>query len=49
MSYSDQTKKLLDDAGATEGSMVELKADGQTYKGKLMPHHEFSAPDIVIL
>ena len=49
MSYSDQTKKLLDDAGATEGSMVELKADGQTYRGKLMPHHEFSAPDIVIL
>ena len=49
MSYSDETRKLLEDAGAVEGSMVVLQADGQTYKGKLMPHHEFSAPDIVIL
>ena len=49
MSYSDETKKLLDSAGAVEGSMVVLEADGQTYKGKVMPHHEFSAPDIVIL
>lgn len=49
MSYSDETKKLLDSAGAVEGSMVILESDGQTYKGKIMPHHEFSAPDIVIL
>lgn len=49
MSYSDETKRLLETSGATEGSMVVLEADGQTYRGKLMPHHDFSAPDIVIL
>ena len=49
MSYSDETRKLLDAAGASEGSMVTVEAAGRSYKGKLMPHHEFSAPDIVIL
>ncbi len=49
MSYSDVTKKLLDSAGVTEGTMVSLETGGRTYKGKVMPHHEFSASDIVIL
>ena len=49
MSYSDEVKILLEAAGATEGTTVTLEADGRTYKGKIMPHHEFSAPDIVIL
>ena len=49
MSYSDEVKVLLEAAGATEGTTVTLEADGRTYKGKIMPHHEFSAPDIVIL
>lgn len=49
MSYSDEVKRLLDAAGATEGTTVSLEADGRTYRGKIMPHHEFSAPDIVIL
>lgn len=49
MSYSDEIKVLLEAAGATEGTTVTLEADGRTYKGKIMPHHEFSAPDIVIL
>ena len=49
MSYSDETKGLLEAAGASEGCMVTLEAGGQTYTGKVMPHHEFSAPDIIIL
>ena len=49
MSYSDETKRFLESAGASEGCMVTLETDGQTYSGKVMPHHEFSAPDIVIL
>lgn len=49
MSYSDETKKLLETAGAVEGSTVILEVEGQTYRGKIMPHHEFSAPNIIIL
>ena len=49
MSYSDDTVRLLEAAGATEGSMVVLETGGRSYRGRLMPHHEFSGPDIVIL
>ena len=49
MSYSEETGRLLEAAGATEGAMVVLEAAGRSYRGRLMPHHEFSGPDIVIL
>ena len=49
MTYSDEVRKLLDSAGAVDGSMVELKTAGHTYEGRLMPHLESSASDIVVL
>ena len=49
MSYSDSLSKKLESVGATEGSKLSVDRDGRTFVGTLMPHHEFSAPDIVIL
>ena len=49
MSYSDSLSKLLGDLGATEGSRLSVVNGDRTYVGTLMPHHEFSAPDILIL
>ena len=49
MSYSDSLSKLLGDLGATEGSKLSVVNGDRTYVGTLMPHHEFSAPDILIL
>ncbi len=49
MSYSDSLSKALADLGATEGTKLSVERDGRTFIGTLMPHHEFSAPDILIL
>lgn len=49
MSYSDSLSKTLESLGATEGTKLSVVRDGRTYIGTLMPHHEFSAPDILIL
>lgn len=49
MSYSDSLSKLLGEIGATEGSKLSVVNGDRTYVGTLMPHHEFSAPDILIL
>ncbi len=49
MSYSDSLSKALADLGATEGTKLSVERDGRTFTGTLMPHHEFSAPDVIIL
>ena len=49
MSYSDSLSKTLDSLGITEGTRLTVERDGRTYTGTLMPHHEFSAPDVLIL
>ena len=49
MSYSDALSGTLASLGATEGSRVSVSKDGRTFVGTLMPHHEFSDPDVLIL
>lgn len=49
MSYSVELSKILESVGAREGSRLKVTADGETYTGTMMPHHDFSAPDIVVL
>ncbi len=49
MSYSNALSKTLESLGATEGTKLSVEKDGRNYTGTLMPHHEFSAPDILIL
>ena len=49
MSYSPELTKKLEDLGAEEGYKLSVETDGKTYVGTLMPHHEFSAPDIIVL
>ena len=49
MSYADFLSKKLADAGAEEGCMLNVESSGKTYRGVLMPHHEFSGHDILIL
>ncbi|MDR3283252.1 MAG: Glu-tRNA(Gln) amidotransferase subunit GatD [Candidatus Methanoplasma sp.] len=49
MSYSDSLSKALDAAGACEGARIEAESGGRTYRGVLMPHHEFSSPDVLII
>ena len=47
--YADFLSKKLSDAGADEGCMLSVTVAGKTYKGVLMPHHEFSGQDILIM
>ena len=49
MSYSNTLSKTLESLGATEGARLSVVKDGRTSVGTLMPHHEFSDPDVVIL
>lgn len=45
----NKREKLIKDAGAEIGDIVELNNDGVIYRGRLMPHHEFSAEDIITI
>ena len=47
--YAESLLKKLGDAGAEEGCTLSIETSGKSYKGVLMPHHEFSGEDIVIL
>lgn len=47
--YAEFLLKKLGDAGAEEGCTLSIETSGKSYKGVLMPHHEFSGEDIVIL
>ncbi len=49
MSYSAELSKKLEELGAEEGYKLSVETEGKTYTGTLMPHHEFSAPDIIVL
>lgn len=49
MTYAGFLSEKLRSAGADEGCMLSVTACGKDYRGVLMPHHEFSAPDILIL
>ena len=49
MSYSTSLFKLLESLGAKEGSKLSVESGGRTYIGTLMPHHEFSGSDILII
>ena len=49
MSYSAELTKKLEGLGAEEGYKLSVETDGKTYVGTMMPHHEFSAPDIIVL
>lgn len=49
MSYSDSLSKVLEGIGAKEGSKLSVDSKGRTYVGTLMPHHDFSDENVVIL
>ncbi len=49
MSYSESLSKLLASADASEGCKLAVTSKGRTYVGTMMPHHDFSAPDILVL
>lgn len=49
MTYSERVKKLLASVHASEGDTVRLKVEGREHAGILMPHHDFSHPDVVII
>jgi glutamyl-tRNA(Gln) amidotransferase subunit D len=50
MGYSQRVMGLLRDAGAEEGDTITVVMDGgRERSGVLMPHHEFSDPEVVVL
>lgn len=49
MSYSARVRDILDKAGAAEGDTLLVKSEGRDSTGVLMPHHEFSHPDVIVL
>jgi glutamyl-tRNA(Gln) amidotransferase subunit D len=49
MSYSKSLSKLLSSICAEEGSVLTVESKGRSFTGTLMPHHDFSAPDVLIL
>lgn len=49
MTYAGFLQEKLNRAGAEEGCLLSVRTGGKDHRGVLMPHHEFSAPDILIL
>ena len=49
MSYSVSLSKLLESIGAKEGSNLSVSSKDKTYIGRLMPHHDFSDGDILVI
>ncbi len=49
MTYSAELTERLESLGISEGYRISVETDGKTYVGVLMPHHEFSASDIIVL
>ena len=49
MSYSRRVADILRHAGAEEGDSVRVTVGATERSGVLMPHHEFSDPDVVVL
>ncbi len=49
MSYSPRVRDILQRSGAAEGDTLQVRSEGHDHTGVLMPHHEFSHPDVVVL
>lgn len=49
MSYSESLFEVLSGLGAVEGTRLRVEKGGRLFEGTLMPHHEFSASDVLIL
>ena len=49
MDYSPGVRRLLDGTGAAVGDRVRATRAGTTYEGSVMPHHGFSAEDVLTL
>lgn len=49
MSYSAEAISLLERIGAGEGDLLSVRSKGSDYAGILMPHHEFSHPDVIVI
>ena len=49
MRYSDEVLRMLESAGAKEGSKISLTADGKEYVGTLMPNKDSCDSNIVVI
>jgi glutamyl-tRNA(Gln) amidotransferase subunit D len=49
MSYSSRVLDILQQTGAAEGDTLQIRCGSRESAGVLMPHHEFSHPDVVVL
>jgi len=49
MTYSEILSQRLAAAGAVEGARMSVTVNGLVYEGTLMPHHDFSDPDVIVL
>ncbi|MDR0309374.1 MAG: Glu-tRNA(Gln) amidotransferase subunit GatD [Candidatus Methanoplasma sp.] len=49
MSYSSSLSELLESIGAKEGSKLLVESEGRSFAGILMPHHDFSGEDIIVI
>ncbi len=47
MDYPPKIRALLDEAKASQGDSLRVRARGETYEGVLMPHTSFSGEDIL--
>ena len=49
MNYSERALAILKTAGAREGDTLLVQGKDGEQKGVLMPHHEFSDPDVIVI
>ncbi len=49
MSYSQALSAILNSLQAVQGDLLRVRSKGKVYEGTLMPHHDFSDPDVIIL
>ncbi|NLU45556.1 MAG: Glu-tRNA(Gln) amidotransferase subunit GatD [Euryarchaeota archaeon] len=49
MTYSESILKLLSSISADTGDVLSVVSRGRSYRGTLMPHHDLSSPDVLII
>ena len=49
MRYSDGLSKMLESAGAKEGTLISFTDEGKEYIGTLMPHKDSCDQDIIVI
>ncbi|MEM2979166.1 MAG: Glu-tRNA(Gln) amidotransferase subunit GatD [Methanomassiliicoccales archaeon] len=49
MTHSQFIRDILFRAGAEEGDEIRIEIEGRVYEGILMPHHDFSNPETLII